>query len=412
MLSFAASHAKDKSAADKIFDTVMAANRASAKYGKERVVNAAPGTFLNDDGQIGFLPTVETIYRNLPASEIVSYAPIAGVPEFLEAVTSSVFREYQPEAYTRAIATVGGTGALHNIVNNYSELGDTVLTTDWCWGPYRSICEDLQRKLATFAMFDEAGTFNTNGLSEKIDQILAGQQRLVLILNTPAHNPTGYSLSGSDWDTVLALLKEYTAAGQRQIILVIDIAYLDYAGPNSRQFLRKLSELPAGVLAVLTFSMSKGYTLYGQRAGAMIGVSRFQEVIEEFDNINQYSCRATWSNVNRAAMQTLAAIYREGLVEQVDRERQQYVLTINKRAGIFAAEAEAAGLAMYPYKAGFFLTIPCDNPAAACRILAEDLVFAVALAKGIRLSVCAIPTRQITGLAAKTYKAVTASKQL
>ena len=370
MLSFAASHAREKSAADKIFDTVMAANKAGAKYGKDKVVNAAPGTFLNDDGQIGFLPTVEKIYRTLPAGEIVSYAPIAGVPEFLDAVTVAAFREHKPEAYAKAVATVGGTGALHNIVNNYSELGDVVLTTDWCWGPYRSICEDLQRKFATFAMFDADGLFNLSSLTARIDEILAKQQQLVLILNTPAHNPTGYSLSEADWDAVMAVLKDYTVQGRRQIILVIDIAYIDYAGPNSRQFLHKLSELPDHVLAILTFSMSKGYTLYGQRAGAMIGVSRFREVIEEFDNINQYSCRATWSNVNRAAMRTLASIFQDAaLVEQVDRERQQYVLKINERAGIFTAEAQAAGLAMYPYKAGFFLTIPCSDPGQACRKL-------------------------------------------
>ncbi len=407
MLSFAASHAREKSAADKIFDTVMAANKAGAKYGKDKVVNAAPGTFLNDDGQIGFLPTVEKIYRTLPAGEIVSYAPIAGVPEFLDAVTVAAFREHKPEAYAKAVATVGGTGALHNIVNNYSELGDVVLTTDWCWGPYRSICEDLQRKFATFAMFDADGLFNLSSLTARIDEILAKQQQLVLILNTPAHNPTGYSLSEADWDAVMAVLKDYTVQGRRQIILVIDIAYIDYAGPNSRQFLHKLSELPDHVLAILTFSMSKGYTLYGQRAGAMIGVSRFREVIEEFDNINQYSCRATWSNVNRAAMRTLASIFQDAaLVEQVDRERQQYVLKINERAGIFTAEAQAAGLAMYPYKAGFFLTIPCSDPGQACRKLEEDLIFAVALNKGIRLSVCAIPTSQIPGLAAKVAAAI------
>lgn len=407
MLSFAASHAKEKRAADKIFDTVTAANQASAHYGRDKVVNAAPGTYLQDNGQIGFLPTVEKIYRNLPASEIVSYAPIAGVPEYLDAVTDSVFRQYKPAAYTQAIATVGGTGALHNIVNNYSEVGDTVLTTDWCWGPYRSVCEDLQRNFATFPMFADNGSFNLAGLGSSMKEILAGQDRLVLILNTPAHNPTGYSLTADEWDAVLAMLEEYTAGGGKKVILVIDIAYIDYAGETSRQFLRKLSALPDHVLAVLAFSMSKGYTLYGQRAGAMIGVSRFQEVMREFDNINQYSCRATWSNVNRAAMRTLATIFQDAaLVAQVDGERQQYVQKISERASVFAAEAQAAGLAMYPYKAGFFLTVPCAQPEQVCRKLAGDLIFAVALAKGVRLSVCAIPTGQIPGLAGKVAAAI------
>ena len=45
--------------------------------------------------------------------------------------------------------------------------------------------------------------------------------------------------------------------------------------------------------------------MYGQRVGAMIGISGNEEVITEFKNINTYTSRATWSNINRACMKPM-----------------------------------------------------------------------------------------------------------
>jgi aromatic-amino-acid transaminase len=32
------------------------------------------------------LPTVEKVYRNLPTNELIAYAPISGLPEYLDKV--------------------------------------------------------------------------------------------------------------------------------------------------------------------------------------------------------------------------------------------------------------------------------------------------------------------------------------
>jgi len=70
-------------------------------------------------------------------------------------------------------------------------------------------------------------------------------------------------------------------------------------------------------------------------------------------------------------------------------------------------EAKATGLQMLPYIAGFFLTIPAEDPEAICTKLHDDNVFAVPLAKGVRIAVCAVPSQKITGLAGKVKNAIT-----
>lgn len=409
-MSIAAKHAKGKSAQDKIFGANAAAVAAAAKYGKDAVTNATIGAILDEDENLVCLPTVEEVFRGLSTNEMIAYAPISGLPEYLDCVLTAAFGNSRPEGYIAAVATAGGTGAIHHAIWNYTETGDTVLCSDWYWGAYKVLCQDMGRNFTTYKMLDENNKFNLPSLKEKVDELLAKQDNLLYLLNTPAHNPTGYSLSGEDMDGVLAILKEAAVPG-KNIVFFLDVAYIDYAGEKEevRKIFKKLSGLPANILCIVGYSMSKGFTMYGQRTGAMIGVSSDKSVIDEFAAINQYTSRATWSNINRPAMRTLATIYSDPeLLAKVCAERDYYYQMIKARADLFTKEAEECGLPMLPYVAGFFLSIPAKNPDAICEKLHEDNIFAVPLAAGVRIAVCAVPLKKIKGMAAKVNAAMQA----
>ncbi|MDD4600873.1 Aromatic-amino-acid aminotransferase [bioreactor metagenome] len=406
--SFAASHAKGKSATDKIFGANGAALIAAGKYGKEAVTNATIGALLDDNEVLTCLPTVEAVFKSLPMSEIITYAPIAGLPEYLEAAINLTFGNHKPEAYIDAVATAGGSGVIHHAIWNYTELGDTVLTSDWFWGPYRVLCQEALRKLDTYQLFDEGFHFNIKAFESKVRELIAKQDSLLVIINAPAHNPTGYSLTDSEWDQVIEVCKTVVPKDKR-IALLIDVAYLDFAGePDaSRAFMSKFGGLPENILGIFAFSMSKGYTMYGQRCGAMIGVSSNKDVITEFAAINQYTSRATWSNISRSPMRLLATIYQDkALLKKVDSERTGYYQLIRGRADIFMQEAKETNLTMLPYIAGFFLSIPAKNPDAVCDKLHDVNLFAVPLAKGVRIAVCAVTTAKIKGMAGKVAAAL------
>ena len=153
--------------------------------------------------------------------------------------------------------------------------------------------------------------------------------------------------------------------------------------------------------------MSKGYTMYGQRTGAMIGISSDKNVIKEFAEINQYTSRATWSNINRGAMTLLTTIDQDKtLLVQFEKERDGYYQLIRERADIFMSEAKACGLNMLPYRAGFFISIPAADSDAVCTKLHDDLIFAVPLKMGVRIAVCAVPSAKIKGMAEKVLNAM------
>ena len=393
---------------DVIFSAGAAVRKAIEKYGKEPVVNATLGAFMTDDGNIGCIPTVEKLYKSLPMEDFIRYAPPVGIPGYKEAVLKAVFADQQPDGYVDAVASSGGTGAVHMAIANYSKQGDQVLTADWRWDAYGVLCGELGRQLATFQLFDDQQHFNSGSFCRTVDTLLQHQDSLLIILNTPAHNPTGYGLTLDDWDDVLDVCKAQVQKGKK-ISLLADIAYIDYSGEKNevRRFMKKFSGLPENLFVMFAFSMSKGYTLYGQRAGAIVGISSSKAVIEEFKDGVLYSGRAAWSNVNRAAMTVLTTIQNDAaLYAEYEGERDAFFHKIQERAKIFMDEAQACALPALPYEAGFFISIPSKDSAAVCNKLHEDLIFAGPLAMGVRFAVCSVPASKMPGVAAKIKKAM------
>lgn len=378
---------------DKIFGISQKAKEMIAREGSDKVVNATVGSLLDDDGNLVVLSSVSEVLKNLTPIDYADYAPIAGTPDFIKAIKKATFGSYVPRAYTEAVATPGGTGSIRNTIQNYSKRGDQVLTSDWHWSPYSTIAQDIERTITTYTLFDDAGQFNVASFESKVKELLSKQDGLVIILNTPAHNPTGYSFTLEDWDKILNVVKNAVADGKKKITLLVDVAYIDYAGDEEeyRKFFPLFEDLPPNILVVVAYSLSKSYTMYGMRSGAMICMTADQEIADEFKTVCTFSSRGTWSNCNRAAMATLSNIYAdEELLKKVTTERQKYCKMLVQRGKTFQKVANEIGLKIVPFDAGFFVTVPCENAEAVGLELQKQGIFTVPLGKGLRVSVACL----------------------
>ena len=378
---------------DKIFGISSRAKAAIAEKGKDNVISGTIGALLDDDGKLVVLQSVDEVFRSLKPVDYAEYAPIGGTQPFREAVKKAAFGSNVPEGYIEAVATPGGTGSIRNVISNYSEPGDKVLTSDWHWAPYGTISGEIGRHIATFELFTEEGKFNADSFREASAALLAEQNSLVIILNTPAHNPTGYSLTDDDWDKVIDILTEEAKCG-KAIALLVDSAYIDFAGDEDkyRSFMPGLARLPENVISIVAYSLSKTFTLYGARCGAMICVAKTPEIAEEFRRVAEYSSRGSWSNSAKIAQVILSRIYSDPeLLDKVNQERKIYRDMLAARGKAFSEAAVECGLKIVPYDAGFFVSVPCDDPDGISRKLEERDVFLVPLAKGIRVSVASLP---------------------
>lgn len=406
-MSMAALHATDRNLKDPIFIASQICQEAIKEHGAEKVTNATIGTVLDETGKLAVIPTVENVFRSMDMTELTAYAPIWGLADYRSAVNEIIFGHAKFNGYFASVATAGGTGAIHHAIANYAERGDDVLTSDWRWGTYDLICRETGKSLTTFKLFnDDLTAFNIEDFSAQVETLLQKQNSLLIIINSPAHNPTGYSLSDDEWEKVLDVIKTHAASGKK-ISLLLDIAYIDFSAENAWGFMRKFNNLPSNVILLVAFSMSKSYTFYGQRTGALAAYSVDADVIDEFQETSKYSCRATWSNINRGAQALLVKIHNDAALRQSLNEEQALLRNMVKaRAEIFVKEAEQCGLKIVPYRGGFFIAVPSDDPQAVCERLHKDLIFAVPLKLGVRVAACSTPIAKIPGLAEKIRDAV------
>lgn len=392
-LIMAEKNARNIQTDDKIFGINKKAQEMIITFGKDKVVNATIGSLLDDQGNLVIFSSVINVLKNLTPSDYAEYAPITGIPAFLEAAKKAIFMDYTPSGHVEAISTPGGTGAIRNAIQNYTKRGEAVLTSNWYWSPYMTIAQELERSIETFEFFDDDFHFNAKSFEKTLNQLLIKQDRVLIIINTPSHNPTGYSLTSDDWDGVLSVIKA-ASENDKKIILLVDAAYLDFAGDpiKARAFLPKLDKLPDSILILIAFSMSKSFTLYGMRGGALICLTQNKDIADEFKLVNAFSNRGTWSNSTRAAMVALSRIFKnEILLAKVKEERNSALSMLLNRGKTFTEAACASGLSICPYSTGFFAVALCRNPDKAGDILQKEGIFTVPFGgKGLRVSIASI----------------------
>lgn len=389
--SMAAYNGRNIPEEDKVFSASKRAKAMAKEKGKDAVINATIGSLLDDEGNLVVMKSIDKAMKSLSASEYAEYAPIAGIEGFKKAILKATFGTCDIKSFTRVVATPGGTGAIRNTVANYSCPGDKVLTHNWHWAPYKNIVEEMGRGLECFDLFNECGEFNVEDFAYKVRKLTRNQEHLVIIINTPANNPTGYSLSIQDWNAIKNVLDEVDKS--KKIALLIDVAYIDFAGEETetRQFFSVADNLGANILPIVAYSASKTFSLYGFRCAAMICMANNPEVADEFERVCTFSSRASWSNSPRAPQTIIQKIFEdEKLLDETKSERAKYREMLQKRGDAFSEESEKVGLEILPFKAGFFVTIPCSDPEELCVKLEQKGVFLIPISGGVRVSIASI----------------------
>ena len=368
---------------------------AQAKYGKDNVTNAVLGTLADDEGNIIALDSVYNKLEKMDKEKIASYAPIEGEKSYRQTVIDLCFADYKPEAYISAIATPGGTGAIRCGIFSYADVGDPVICHDYFWQPYKKMCDEFERDFRTYNFLTDDLKFDLESYEKAQNEALKDSDRMVSIINSPGNNPTGYSLTDEEWDEVIRISKKAVESGKK-ITLVIDVAYIEFAGGGEqKKFFKKFENLPENLFVLVAFSMSKAYTAYGLRSGAAIGISSSKEVIEEFDHALAHSARVNWSNGVHAPQHILVDLAKDENIEEYEKELSDLKRMLSDRARVFVGEARRHKLRIIPYFGGFFAFVPTDRAFEIAEELEKENIFTIPSAKGIRVAICSANKKDI-----------------
>jgi aromatic-amino-acid transaminase len=381
-------------------DPIFALNREATtrKKAGEAIVNATVGALLDDQGALAVLPTAAQTLREVPSPEWAAYAPIAGSPDFLEAAMDDLLGT-QPtlRAMAVAAATPGGTGALRHAIANFLEAGQSLLTTNFYWGPYQTLADEAERKVATFNMFTPEGTMDLGALDAGIGERLTRDGRCLVFLNDPCHNPTGYSMSDAEWSGAVEILARH---GQRgPVTLLVDCAYFAYNPKEPRAFLRHLLPLVDKVQLLFAWSASKTFTHYGLRVGALVACVPDEKRRKDTEAALSYSCRGTWSNCNRGGLAAITRLLKEEPLRLAcDRERDVFKAQLHARVEAFNRLARPRGLRYPRYEGGFFVTVFTDDAHAKAEAMKKDGVFVVPQKGALRVALCSVAERDVPQL--------------
>jgi aromatic-amino-acid transaminase len=366
----------------------------------ESIVNATVGALLDDDGRLAILPTAARAVREVAAAEWASYAPIAGTPEFLRAVIDDLLGgEPDLRRTAVAVATPGASGAVRHAIANFLEPGQALLTTGWFWGPYRTMCDEAERKLATFEMFAERGGLDVAALDQGLGRLLATQRRALLVLNDPCQNPTGYTMTDDEWRAVVECVSARAAQGP--ITLLVDCAYFLYSARDPRSFLRHLGPLIGRATVLFAWSASKSFTHYGLRVGALVACVADETERRKVESALSYSSRGAWSNCNHGGLSAITRLLTDvEMARACASEREDLKSLLLGRVHAFNRHAKGRGLRYPRYEGGFFVTMFDDGAREKAKAMRAQGVYVLpqvgASGRGVlRVALCSVAERDV-----------------
>ena len=375
-----------------------AAKKDKAENG-DQVIDATIGSLYDEEGRFVALHSVFDHYDALDHQIKGAYAAsFSGNANFRKDVYEWITRGTGLQLPHSVIATPGGSGAVSAAFDSFLDEGDTVLIPDIGWTSYQLMAEHFNRHFRFYPMFD-GDHFHLDGIKQCLKEIAETQERIVLVINDPCHNPTGYSLSIPEWQELIRLVNE--AAEKKPAILINDIAYLDYAfdQEHCRDYMKTFEQISENVMIVTAFSCSKAMTAYGLRCGAAVVFARKEDDVREASVVIDKFARGIWSNIPNAAMENFCWVIEENR-EAYLAEKQACIDLLKARSDVFLQEAKECGLKLYPYREGFFATVICPKERidAVHKALMEQHVYTVCVAEGIRVALCSLPLRKTNSL--------------
>lgn len=403
MSSFLNKQSDGKVMVDKVFKAAIKAKEAKEKYGDDAVVDATLGTLFDEEGVFVAFDSVWGPYESISKIQKAKYASsIQGNIGFRNAVSKWLFSDVSEELNYQILATPGGAGAISSTMKNVLNIGETVIKPSQGWGPYKTMAAEFGLTLTDYNMFLN-GHFDVEDFKKTLQEVMNVQHKVLVIINDPCHNPTGYTMTGEEWDQIIEFTNELSKQGP--VVLLNDIAYVDFNNKGSewKKHFGKYSRLSDNAMAIIAFSTSKTMTAYGARVGAAIAITNNNEELDKFINAGIYSARSIWSTVNNSAMELFALVTTtKELREAYLKEKQYYVDLLKDRAEIFVSESHKVGLDIYPHVEGFFVTLRVMNPKdkeALNLKLQENNIFTVEVDGGLRIAICSVPKRKLFGLA-------------
>jgi len=372
----------------------------AAKQYKD-VINASIGMFYDEEKQIGGMPTVSKAIKNLTDEEILPYPAVDGGAVFKKNVISWVLGKYEHEIkekmFVNACATPGGSGAIASTFSIFSKPGDSIFVSNIRW-QYERFADRAKLNVFEHNLFD-GDNFDMVSFKEKLNELCKVQKQVIVIINDPCHNPTGFTLSEEEFKEIVSVLNEKK---DNDIVFLYDLAYLEYSHEeDNRRKIAYLPNLKPHVLTIIGFSGSKTFGAYGLRLGAAIMLSVDENKVKDAYPKFVNEARGSWSATPTLSIELFNKFSIESNRKEFNDDLNKINSLVQERSQSFISQAKEIGLKTHPFRSGFYTVVLTSNPEIDYLKLAEHRIFAVPMSGGVRFALCSLSKNEIKGLPRK-----------
>ena len=257
-------------------------------------VNLGVGVYFDDTGKLPLLKCVQAAEAAMAAApKPRGYLPIDGIAAYDTAVKGLVFGADSAIIKEGRVATVqgiGGTGALKIGADFLKKLypQSKVLISDPSWENHRALFTNAGFTVDNYAYYDAAS--RTVNFPAMLASLKAAAPNSIVVLHACCHNPTGYDISATDWDQVVAVVKA------NNLVAFLDMAYqgFGYGIQEDGAVIGKFVD--AGLNFFVSTSFSKSFSLYGERVGALSVACASKEECDRVLSQLKIAIRTNYSN--------------------------------------------------------------------------------------------------------------------
>ena len=248
------------------------------------------GVYKNDKGETPVMSAVAKAEALILKSQTTKvYEGPRGNTDYCAAIEGFVFGEgaaATQEGRTLSFTAPGGCGALFLGTGLMSRMGvKTVWVSNPTWPNHPNVVRFMGLDVAEYP-YAETGELDLAAMLAGIEKAERGDG---IIIQGPCHNPTGIDLTIEDWKKVGALVKS------KGLIAMLDVAYHGFAKGLDEDIKGVRAFIEAAGEALVSYSCSKNFGLYRERAGCFLAVGESAEGIAAASTHVAALARASYS---------------------------------------------------------------------------------------------------------------------
>ena len=311
------------------------------------------------------LPAVQKFFHMDP-SDLYPYAPTGGKQALREAWREKQLRE-NPRMRGKELSLPVVTAALTHGLGLIGELfvnpGDKILLPDKIWGNYRLTYEVRQGGVIETFPFFSGQRFHREAFRGKLEDLAAREKKILIIVNFP-NNPTGFTPTPADAESMTTAILSAADKGLRQVV-VCDDAYFGLFyddGSLKESIFGYLAGLHPNVLAVKLDGATKEEFAWGFRVGFLTygagGKGNLQAIHAALEKKTLGAIRAGISNSPHPSQSIVLKALES---PSFDLERADKKEILRARASrvhdVLKKKEYAEAWTSYPFNSGYFMCV-------------------------------------------------------